>query len=228
MRQSISKNLVKSAAVAVLSMLPLFACAETAFSQSPSAETSAVRKTREILVEIIEQSFPELDAKKIRVRPFRSRTTFFKTQFSVSRFLTLRAMHTTVLVNPSVFEKNVPQNGIRAILAHELGHALYYAGKNRFKLFGLIGLADNGFTAKFERRTDLTAIERGYGDGLIAYREWLYRNVPAKNLAAKKRDYFTPDELRVIIRAIERKPEIIKMLVKKVPRNLSETIKAVS
>lgn len=228
MRQSFSNNLVKSAAVAVLSLLPLYACTETAFSQSPNAETSAVRKTREMLVEIIEQSFPELDAKKIRVRPFQSRATFFKTQFSVSRFLTLRAMRTTVLVNPLVFEKNAPEAGIRAILAHELGHALYYAGKNRFELFGLIGLANDGFNAKFERRTDLTAIERGYGDGLIAYREWLYRNVPAKNLAAKKRDYFTPEELRVLVPAIKRKPEIIKMLVKKVPRNLSETLKAAS
>ncbi len=225
MKKIFSSNLFLTAAVLSI-LLPNFARAESAPQASDDAR-SAIEKTRRLLGEIIEKSFPELDAGKIKVKAFRSRSNFFKARFSLTRYLTFRSVRTTVFVNPLVFERDAPEQGVRAILAHELAHALYYKEKNRLELLGLVSLIKDGFTAKFERRTDLAAIKRGWGEGLIAYREWLYKNVPPENLAAKKRDYFTPEELRVLIPAIERKPELIKMLLKKVPRNLTDVQMAV-
>ena len=131
-------------------------------------------------------------------------------------------MHFIIFVNPQVFEKNAPADSIRAIIAHELAHAAYYRRHNRFELFGLISLESKSFTARFERGADLQAIRRGYGAGLIEYRKWLYRNIPAEKIAAKKRDYFSPEEIDLILRAIKEKPGLIDFWIKNVPRNLKE------
>lgn len=200
----------------MLTLPPIYISAQSVPTES------VVEKTKKIVDDIIEKSYPELDAKKISVKTFKSPSVFFKAQFSLSRFLTFRGMRTTIFVNPFIFERNAPEEGIQAILAHELGHALYYRERKHIQLIGLVSLIDGGFTAKFERRTDLIAIERGYGEGLIKYREWLYENVPPNNLAEKRRNYFTPEEIRLLMQANEKNPTLFAKLKKKVPRNLKE------
>jgi hypothetical protein len=135
-------------------------------------------------------------------------------------------MQTTIFVNPSVYLRKAPEEGIRAILAHELAHALYYKSGNRFRLLGLAALVNGGSTAKFERRADLVAIEKGYGAGLIKYREWLYENISDKQIIVKKRNYFTPEELKILIEVYEKNPSVMSRLKKDVPRNLAEVKKA--
>lgn len=198
---------------AILLFIPTFI-----FSQNPDDKKSAVEKTRKILSEIVGKSYPELTDEKIKVETFESADTFFKARFSIARFLTFRRINYVIFVNPKIFQSNISDHAIIAILAHELAHILYYDEKKRFELFGLAGLLDKSFTAKFERKADLQAIRRGYGEGLIMYREWLYAHIPEKSLAEKKRDYFSPDE----IRAIMEKPEKIDFWLKNVPRKLSD------
>jgi hypothetical protein len=53
-------------------------------------------------------------------------------------------------------------------------HVVSLSRFNRIRRFGLVRLLSKRQTAKFERRTDLEAIHRGYGDGLKSYREWVY------------------------------------------------------
>jgi hypothetical protein len=187
-----------------------------AFSQSEQA----IEKTSKITGEIIEKSYPELKAEKIEIKTFQSDSNYFKTQFSFSRYLKFQKLHYVIFVNPEVFRRNAPEDAIRAILAHELAHVLYYERKNRFELLGLAGLADKSFTAKFERRADLEAIARGYGKGLKSYRSWLYENIPAKTVEAKKRDYFSPEEIDLMLKILREKPEMIDVWRKQVPRNL--------
>lgn len=182
----------------------------------------AIERTNKIVGEIIEKSYPELKRSKIEIKLFESNSNFFKSQFSISRFLTFRRINFVIYVNREVFRRSAPDAAVRAILAHELAHVLYYQRKNRFELLGLVGLTDQSFTAKFERRADLEAIARGYGVGLKSYREWLYENIPAKNLKAKKRDYFSPAEIDLMLRILRGKPEIIDVWRKRVPRNLKE------
>ena len=189
-----------------------------AFSQS----VEAVEKTRKIVGEIIERSYPELKTAKIEIKPFASDSNYFKSQFSIPRFLTFRKISYVIFVNPEVFRRTAPDDAVRAILAHELAHILYYQRKNRFELIGLAALADKSFTAKFERRADLEAIKRGYGSGLKSYREWLYQNIEPKTVEAKKRDYFSPAEIDSILRILREKPEMIDNWRKRVPRSLKE------
>lgn len=198
---------------AILFFIPSFG-----FSQSRSNENLVIEKTRLLLPEIVRKSYPELEDAKITLETFESADTFFKARFSIARFLTFRKINYTIFVNPIIFKSEISGEAISAILAHELAHILYYDEKNRFELFGLASLIDKGFTAKFERKADLQAIRRGYGAGLIKYREWLYANIPKKSLAEKKRDYFSPDEIRAILE----KPEKIDLWLKNVPRTLSE------
>jgi hypothetical protein len=167
------------------------------------AQLDAVATTRQYASEIIEKSFPELKNKKIEIKTFSSDSDYFQSRFTFGRFLTFRALRYVIFVNPSVYERNAPEKGIRAILAHELSHIAYYVRKNRLQLLGLVSLVSDNFTRKFERRTDLEAISRGYGPGLISYRNWLYENIPPKNVKIKKRNYLTPEEIEVELKKLK-------------------------
>ena len=198
--------------------LVLFLIPNVAFAK----QIDAIAKTKIIITEIVEKSYPELKKAKINVRIFESNANYFQSQFSLTRFLTCQKLRYNLYVNPEVFNKNAPEQAIYAIIAHELAHVLYYSERNRFELIGLISLIDKSFTARFERRADLEAIARGYGEGLIKYRRWLYQNIPAKNLDEKKRNYFSPEEIEKMLEILKQKPQMIDVWRKKVPRNLGE------
>lgn len=202
----------------------------TAFVQFAEARTvsnndqekAAIAETTAIVEEIVNDSFPELKKARIKVKTFNSNADYFRSRFSFTRFLTFRKLHYLILVNPKIYKNDAPKEGIRAIIAHELAHSAYYKRHNCFELLGLAALQSNSFTARFERGADLQAIKRGYGAGLKQYRLWLYKNIPAKNLRAKKRDYFSPEEIDIILETIEKKPELIDYFIENVPRNVEE------
>ncbi len=185
---------------------------------------STIERTWKMLREVRAKSFPELSEKDIKIETFRSNSDFFKARFSFKRYLTFRHLKTTVYVNPAVFSLGASDEAIRAILAHELAHALYYGSRNRLALLGLVRLINGSFTAKFERKADLSAVSRGYGEGLIIYRKWLYMNIPAKYLQKKKRNYFTPSEITVLIAAFRKDPAVFDKLSRNIPRNLKELV----
>ena len=182
----------------------------------------AVKETSRLVAEIVKASYPELEDANIIVQTFRSSSDYFRARFSVSHFLTFRRLRCIIFVNPQVYEKAAPAGGIRAIIAHELAHAAYYRRRNRFELLGLVRLEAKSFTARFERGADLQAIKRGYGEGLKIYRAWLYQNIPPAKIAAKKRDYFSPEEIDLLLAAIRYKPALMDFWIKKVPRNALE------
>ncbi|MEO6589101.1 MAG: hypothetical protein ABIP06_07215 [Pyrinomonadaceae bacterium] len=188
------------------------------FSQNTTDQQSAIEKTQKLLTGLVKNSYPKLENKKIKVKTFKSESSYFKTRFSFSKFLKFQKINYIVFVNPGIYQSKISEEAVIAILAHELAHIVYYTEKNRLELLGLAGLIDKSFTAKFERKADLQVIKRGYGEGLIKYREWLYEHIPQKNLNEKKRSYFTPEE----IKAIMAKPEKIDFWLKNVPRSLSE------
>lgn len=189
---------------------------------TPEKRMSAIEQTREVVNQIIRQSFPELNSEDVKIKSFYSRSNYFKAQFSFSRYFTFRRMHSIIYVNPLVYERNVPKDGLRAIIAHELAHAAFYLNRNRLKLIGLVRLAGAGYTRDFERGADLVAISRGFGDELIVYRRWLYRNVPPEKVVKKERNYFTPDEIELLIPVLENQPSTLRNFYKRIPRNLTE------
>lgn len=181
-------------------------------------------RARLLIDEIRTAAYPELRDAEIEVKLFESRSDYFRARFAVPRFVTGRPMRYIVFVNAGAFTRQAPTEGLRAIVAHELAHVLYFKQRKRIRLLGLVRLATKGFTTRFERRADLQAIARGYGEGLQAYRLWLYQNIPAKRVEEKKRNYFSPEEIDAIVAAVQQRPELMAYWLKHVPRSLKDIL----
>jgi hypothetical protein len=188
------------------------------------AAQSAARtldRARVLVNEIISASYPELKGTAIQIKLFESKSDYFKARFGVPQFF-FGPMEYLVFVNPRVFDRGAPDAGVRAILAHELSHVLYFKTRNRLKLLGLVRLASKTSTHRFERWADLQAISRGYGEGLKEYRQWVYQNIPASKLAAKRLTYFSPDEIDAILFALRARPDLLSYWLKHVPLKLDQ------
>lgn len=170
------------------------------------------------------RSFSELSGKFIESRTFRSSADYFRTRFSFSRFILLRPMHYFVEINPRISVSGPSEQSVCAILAHELVHIDRMSTGNRIRLFGLVRLVSRGYTARFERSTDLEAIRRGYGPGLISFREWVYLNIPSAALKLKRRNYFSPEEISAILRLSQANPALPAYWKQYVPMNLQEIL----
>ncbi len=190
---------------------------------SSSDRNLAIQRAERLVEDVRSLSYPEISPQDLGVNGFRSNSDFFNARFSITRYLTFRRLKTTIFINPAVFGSSAPSdNALRAIVAHELAHALYYTTRNRLRLFGLVRLTSSEFAAQFERKADLVAISRGYGDGLIEYRHWLYENVPRKALKVKKRNYFAPAEIKVLQEILNKDSKSFDKFMRKVPRTLGE------
>jgi hypothetical protein len=195
----------------------------SSFVGSSEETNAAIQRSVKLVEEVRALSYPELPQQGLEVKAFKSNSDFFNARFSIARYLTFRRLKTTIFINPAVFALSAPSdNALRAIVAHELAHALYYTTRNRLRLLSLMRLTGKEFSAQFERKADLVAISRGYGDGLIEYRHWLYENVPQKALKVKKRNYFAPDEIKVLKEVLNKDSKSFDKFMKKVPRTLGE------
>jgi len=183
---------------------------------------TALPRAQALVESVIVSSFPELSRTDIRLREFQSKSDYFRTRFSVARYLSFTRMRFFIEINPQVFALNAPEEGVRAIIAHELEHVVYLSRRNRLRLLSLARLGSADYKTRFERRADLGAISRGYGSGLRSYREWLYPNIPASAVAEKRRDYFSPEEIELIEVIRRRRPEMLGFWSKHVPRNIDE------
>jgi hypothetical protein len=192
--------------------------------EEPSASMfqSASERTGLLIGKILTSSYPELETTQIQARPFKSSADFFRTRPRIPDFFVKKNLRYVVLVNPRAYELKVPEDGVEAIIAHELSHIAYLKKRNRLRLLSMVRLLSESFAANFERRTDLEAISRGYGEGLRVYRNWLYQHIPQKSLAEKRRDYLSSEEIDAILLRIRRCPQLLDSWLKKPPRNLQE------
>ena len=170
------------------------------------------------------QSFSELNDKVVETRTFQSSSDYFRTRISISRFLLFQPMHYFVEMNPRITVSGPTPQSVCAILAHELVHLVGMSHGNRIRLLGMVRLLSSGYTAKYERSTDLEAIRRGYGEGLASYREWVYQHVPPKAVTNKRRNYFSPDEISAILQLSQADPTLYSYWKKHVPLNLQEIL----
>lgn len=161
----------------------------------------------EKLVSDVEKaSFPELSRKRIEIRPFTSESDYFQSRFRLGRFVSGLPMRYEVFVNTRLDQAAPGNDALKAVIAHELSHVLYYSRGPRIRLLGLVRLTRRRFTIRFEHGADLEAIRRGFGPGLIAYREWLYTHIPASKVPIKKRNYYTPEEIRTLVDKLPSRP----------------------
>jgi hypothetical protein len=176
---------------------------------------------RQVIQSVRQASFPRLSRADIAVYDLRSDSDYLHARFTVSSFFS-RKLQYLVFFNEEAIRRQVPAEGLRAIVAHELAHISYYEDQSRMGLLSLVGLLGVSFTTRFERKADLDAIVLGYGRGLQTFRIWLYRNIPPAKVADKKRDYYTPEEIEALLRAETTHPGMMAKFQRCFPRNLEE------
>jgi hypothetical protein len=202
---------------------PLY-CQSLSNDQSKTRDSvRAVPERARLLIEQVRTaSFPELSTTEIQVRILESKSDFFRSRLRLPDFFLRGKIRYVIKVNPEVFELQAPEEGLKAIMAHELGHVAYLKKKKRIQLLGMARLVSERFTADFERRTDLEAVSRGYGEGLKVFRQWLYQHIPEAKLREKKQNYFSPAEIETLLSKIQACPELLEYWLKHPPRNLLE------
>ena len=113
--------------------------------------------------------------------------------------------------NPLFAEKGLSAAGLRAILAHEVSHALCYqregfAGLLKTAIANIGHEPPTGPTV--ERAADVEAIIRGFGPGLAEYRTWQYALLDAETVRLKRKTYFTPEEALAAVEALATSPAL--------------------
>ena len=184
--------------------------------------SSTVAATGKLIHELQIESFPELRHIDLQVRTFNSESDYLRTRFSVFRFFVPVRMRYYIDLNPALFARGAPGNGLCAIVVHELAHIVVLSRGNRVRRLGLIRLLSKSQTRRFERGADLDAIHLGYGDGLKRYRIWVYANIPQRKLAEKMRNYFSPDEIAAIQQRLQQEPDLFAYWTRHIPMSLAE------
>ncbi|MEZ0367880.1 MAG: hypothetical protein ACAI44_02205 [Candidatus Sericytochromatia bacterium] len=153
------------------------------------------------LTAVQQRSYAELDSARLELGSFSEADSFFQSSFEPLSLLGPRPVY-RIEVNPRLLALDCPPEALEAVLAHELAHTLDY------RQGGPLGVLAIGWQllldpASYERRTDLQAIFRGYGPGLIRYREWLYRQLTPAQISRKRRIYFSPEEIGLILQRLD-------------------------
>lgn len=181
-----------------------------------------LERTRLLLEQIQSTSYPELNTTQIQIRIMNNEVDFFRARLRFPDFFFKSRIRYVIRVNPKIFELQAPEAGLRAIMAHELAHVAYLKKENRLQLLGMVRLTSRSFAVRFERRTDLEAISRGYAEGLKTYRQWLYQHVSGTKLKEKQQTYFSPTEIEVLASVIDTCPGLLQFWMKNPPLNLKE------
>jgi hypothetical protein len=189
---------------------------------APARSDSDFNAIARVVDSVRNASYPQLKGADIGFRDLRSDSVYLETRFTMTSYFFSGRLRFMIFFNQDAVKRHVPVNGLRAILAHELAHIDYFQNQSRMGLAGLVRLLSPSFNTRFERTADLKAIALGYGSGLQAYRTWLYRNIPAGHMSEKKRNYFSPEEIGLILRLQEQNPWFMPDLMRCVPRNAVE------
>ncbi|MGE0815828.1 MAG: hypothetical protein AB7O28_13770 [Vicinamibacterales bacterium] len=187
-----------------------------------AAQVRSLAEAEAVVHELVATRFPELAHRRIQVRALAARGDYFRTSFSVRRYFLIEPMRYVIKVNPEVWLQGAPDDGVRAILAHELSHVVQLSRGPRIRRLGLVRLLRERSEARFERQADLDALARGFGPGLKAYRAWLYGHVPADVLPEKRAHYFGPEEIDAIERRLAVRPDLLAHWRRHPPLSLTE------
>jgi len=175
-----------------------------------------------ILDELIESSFPELKGIRYVLYRFKSKTIRFRSNFRLpSLFFGKRVYR--IGVNRSVLNDPPPPLALRAVLAHELAHTLYYHQRSRGQVLKVTKIFFNkDAQIDFELATDLEAARRGFAPGLAAYRNWVQPRLPKDKSAGYGSKYYEAEDFALIGRIAKTRPDVLLAWQSDPPRNAEE------
>lgn len=164
------------------------------FAQDTAFVTN-MHQAHEILNQLIARSFPEFKPEQVTLTPYKDEGYFFQTNF-VFRTVFKHPLHIKIKIDTSIFKLNCPVAAFEAVLAHELCHGVDYQRLKGVKIIKILPYAiSKKFRKNIEHQTDIAAINKGYKEGLIAYKLWLYPLLNEEQLKWKKYYYLTPEEI---------------------------------
>jgi Zn-dependent protease with chaperone function len=170
----------------------------TAWSQNDCSVQISRAELRDAISQIKHNYFPDLKDIDLKMEVLRSDSYFFQTCIKTTTVFRSPLKRTYgVQVNEKVFECSPTKKAIEAILIHEISHIRDYIQMNLLALerFAVRYAIDSKFHARYERQTDEAALKLGHAEGLKEYRFWVYQWLNKKQLKAKRRIYFTPEEI---------------------------------
>jgi hypothetical protein len=159
-------------------------------------------KYRKIVTELIEESYPLLRNKKIRIREYG--IFYFPWYFITTGYSGYR------LIGINKKTRKYDDLVVRGLLAHELCHVETvekHLTKNMLvNIIGLIcyggkylisSIIDSPFSKRIERETDIETIKKGYGKELCAMANMREREFPNWKLSrVYKRGYLKLEEIK--------------------------------
>lgn len=161
---------------------------------------------------------------KLKFKTIKNPQYFLNSNFTIGRFL-FGVPNYRIGVNPLIFDHNIPEDALEAIMAHELVHSEDYYNGSTIRTIIPIGVkvSKKKSRAQYERKTDLKTIMYGYGKGLISYKKFQYPLLSPKQLERKKKEYLTIEEIELILSIKDLYPDLIQQwLKKKIPVDLEQ------
>lgn len=184
---------------------------------------TSIDQVMPLINDIKQKSFPELNDIKIILGSVKSDSVFLESRPIIySLFLPFKVRY-KITINPKLFNMELPLFALEGILAHELAHTAYYVSQGRMAtiMTGLVFL-NHSKHIDFERRTDIDAITRGYGEGIKAYREIIYHELTDEQRIIKNQRYLSVDEIDELIVAYRNYPELKEFWLEKPPLNIAD------
>jgi hypothetical protein len=143
------------------------------------------------------RSLQPLDGVHIELEPLESDISYFQANVD---FATLsaapRERRYLLEHNRRLFDDPPSFQAVVAILVHEAQHFVDFSSWSGTELAewgAWYGTTDDIST--YERQTDEGALRLGCGEGLSAFRVWLYDHVSPEVADQKRHDYYTPEEI---------------------------------
>jgi hypothetical protein len=104
-----------------------------------------------------------------------------------------------MFANPRLFNASFgpSEEALHAIILHEANHLRDYTAMDARELatFGADYALNYTFLIEYEHATDMKVMRMGFGDGLAAYRRWVYTKLDPSELATKQLEYYTPEQI---------------------------------
>ncbi|MBK9069573.1 MAG: hypothetical protein IPL79_00975 [Myxococcales bacterium] len=154
---------------------------------------------------VVAEEFPSLEDMHIEARTGTSSDSLLRTSFRSLDVARRASKRHYFVVLSTAFATQPDAAAIEALVIHEIQHIYDYTQLSGAALLGLVAeyvLSPNSFVPRYERATDIRALERAFeaqratqAADMIRYRKFLYEVVPAADVAEKHRNYLRPDEI---------------------------------
>ena len=145
----------------------LLVCALSACAGAPLTPQMHERVQRAIAADLV--AYPELEGRSFSLSALDQPAMFFQSNFTV-RSVSPVTLDYALQVNLRAFALGIDDDMLRGVIGHELAHTLDYQGRTVSQLIELAPQAMFPAHHSWERFTDLVAVDRGFGPGLLRYR----------------------------------------------------------